>query len=205
MTHDRSIRVAVAGGARTPFARAGTVFRKHSALDLGVHAVDGLLAKQSLDPQSVGELAFGITVVDARIPHLAKDIVFSSDLPSGVQALTLTNNCITGTSAITSIADSIVAGRAEIGIAGGGRVHVQPGAAVRQTGESHLSSTPQRPRHSGSVSASWHDCALGTSSLTLPASRSRPPACRWASTPSSWSRSGRSRVRSRTRSRIGVT
>ena len=119
MTHDRSIRVAVVGGARTPFTRAGTVFRKYSALDLGVHAVDGLLAKQSLDPQSVGELAFGITVVDARIPHLAKDIVFSSNLPSAVQALTLTNNCITGTSAITAIADSIVAGRAEIGIAGG--------------------------------------------------------------------------------------
>ena len=36
MTHDRSIRVAaVVGGARTPFARAGTVFRKYSALDLG--------------------------------------------------------------------------------------------------------------------------------------------------------------------------
>ena len=119
MTHDRSIRVAVVGGARTPFTRAGTVFRKYSALDLGVHAVDGLLAKQSLDPQSVGELAFGITVVDARIPHLAKDIVFSSNLPSAVQALTLTNNCITGTSAITAIADSIVAGSAEIGIAGG--------------------------------------------------------------------------------------
>ncbi len=119
MTHDRSIRVAVVGGARTPFARAATVFRKYSALDLGVHAVDGLLAKQSLDPQSVGELAFGITVVDPRIPHLAKDIVFSSNLPSTVQALTLTNNCITGTSAITAIADSIVAGRAEIGIAGG--------------------------------------------------------------------------------------
>ena len=119
MTHDSSIRVAVVGGTRTPFARAGTVFRKYSALDLGVHAVDGVLAKQSLDPESVGELAFGITVVDPRIPHLAKDIVFSSKLPSAVQALTLTNNCITGTSAITAIADSIVAGRAEIGIAGG--------------------------------------------------------------------------------------
>ncbi len=35
MTHDRSIRVAVVGGARTPFARADTVFRKYSALDLG--------------------------------------------------------------------------------------------------------------------------------------------------------------------------
>ena len=29
MTHDRSIRVAVVGGARAPFAMAGTLFRNH--------------------------------------------------------------------------------------------------------------------------------------------------------------------------------
>ena len=112
-------RVAVVGGARTPFTKAGTAFRKHSPLELSVHAVNGLLAKQELDPQSVDELAYGIAVVDARIPHFARDVVFASNLPSTTQALTLSNNCITGTSAITAIYDSIVAGRAEIGIAGG--------------------------------------------------------------------------------------
>ena len=65
------------------------------------------------------ELAHGITVVDARVPHLAREIVLSSELTSTVRALTLTNYCITGTSAITAIYDSIVAGRAEVGIAGG--------------------------------------------------------------------------------------
>ncbi len=119
MTPGTSTRVAVVGGARTPFAKAGTAFRKHSPLQLSVHAVNGLLAKQKLDPESVEELAYGITVVDARIPHFARDVVFASNLPSTTLALTLTNNCITGTSAITAIYDSIVAGRAEIGIAGG--------------------------------------------------------------------------------------
>ena len=118
MTPDTSTRVAVVGGARTPFAKAGTAFRKHSPLHLSVHSVNGLLAKLKLDPQSVEEFAYGITVVDARIPHFARDVVFASDLPSITRALTLTNNCITGTSAITAIYDSIVAGRAEIGIAG---------------------------------------------------------------------------------------
>ncbi len=119
MTQSKSTRVAVVGGARTPFAKSGTALRSHSPLQLSVHAVNGLLAKQGLDPESVDELAHGITVVDARVPHLAREIVFSSELPTTVRALTLTNYCITGTSAITAIYDSIVAGRAEVGIAGG--------------------------------------------------------------------------------------
>ena len=114
-----NVRVAVVGGARTPFVKAGTVFRKHSALDLSLHSVNGLLEKQELDPESVDELAYGITVLDPRIPQFAREVVFSSALPSTVRALTVVDNCITATSAITSIYDSIVAGRAEIGLAGG--------------------------------------------------------------------------------------
>jgi acetyl-CoA acetyltransferase family protein len=112
-------KVAVVDGSRTPFVKAGTVFRKYSALDLGVHSVNGLLEKQTLDPNSVDELVYGITVLDARIPQFAREVVFSSNLPSSVRALTVVDNCITGTSAITSVFDSIVAGRAEIGLAGG--------------------------------------------------------------------------------------
>ena len=119
MIQSQSPRVAVIGGARTPFAKAGTAFRKHLPLDLSVHAVNGLLSKQQLDPISVDELAYGITVLDPRIPHFAREVVFSSELPSTVRALTLTNHCITGTSAITAIYDSIVSGRAEVGVAGG--------------------------------------------------------------------------------------
>lgn len=119
MTENPSTRVAVMGGARTPFVKAATRFQKHSALDLAAHAVDGLLEKQQLDPQAVDELVYGIVVVNARIPHLAREVVFSSKLPSTVRALTMTDNCITGLSAINAIADSITAGRAEVGIAGG--------------------------------------------------------------------------------------
>ena len=114
-----SVRVAVVGGARTPFVKAGTVFRKYSALDLSIHSVNGLLEKQKLDPNSVDELIFGITVLDPRIPQFAREVVFSSALPSTVRALTVVDNCITATSAITSIYDSIASGRAEIGFAGG--------------------------------------------------------------------------------------
>ncbi len=46
-------RVAVVGGARTPFAKAGTAFRKHSPLHLSVHSVNGLLAKQQPELRTV--------------------------------------------------------------------------------------------------------------------------------------------------------
>ncbi len=105
-----NIRVAVVGGARTPFVKAGTVFRNYSALDLSIHSVDGLLEKQELDPESVDELVYGITVLDPRIPQFAREVVFSSALPSTVRALTVVDNCITATSAITSIYGSIIAG-----------------------------------------------------------------------------------------------
>ena len=119
MNQETATRVAIVGGARTPFVKAGTAFREHSPLDLSVHAVDGLLDRLDFEADAVDELVHGITVVDPRIPHLARDVVFSSRLPVEVRALTITNNCITGTSAILSICDSIVLGRTQVGIAGG--------------------------------------------------------------------------------------
>ena len=112
-------RVAVVGGARTPFAKAGTQLEEYTALQLGTHAVDGALAKLDLDPEVVDQLAFGIVTVDARVPHLAREVNFSSRLPASVRSLTITDNCITSISAIESVHDSIVAGRAAVGIAGG--------------------------------------------------------------------------------------
>ncbi|MDH3540556.1 MAG: acetyl-CoA C-acyltransferase, partial [Acidimicrobiia bacterium] len=112
-------RVAVVAGSRTPFAKAGAHLRKHRALDLGVHAVDGLLDKADIDPGIVDTLVFGIVVVDARVPHLAREVNFQSRLPDSTRSLTITDNCITAASGIELVVDSIKAGRAEVGIAGG--------------------------------------------------------------------------------------
>jgi acetyl-CoA acetyltransferase family protein len=111
--------VAVIAGARTPFAKAGTVFRHRSALVLAVHAVDGVLEKSGIDPHRVEELQFGIVMVNPRIPQFAREVCFASRLPSSVRALTEVDNCITGLSAVTLLSDSIRAGRTRLGIAGG--------------------------------------------------------------------------------------
>ena len=116
---DTGRRVAIVGGARTPFAKIGTELRDYTALDLGTHSVNGALEKLGLDPGIVDELAYGTVVVNPAIPQLAREVNFRSELPAKVRAITLTDNCITGTSAIGAVYDSIVLGRAEVGIAGG--------------------------------------------------------------------------------------
>ena len=114
-----STRVAVVAGRRTPFVKAGTVFKSYTPLELGVHAAKGLMEMHGVDPESVDELVYGIVILDPKIPNIAREIAFGTSLPSSVRAHTVSNNCITGIHAITSIYDSIVHGRTEIGIAGG--------------------------------------------------------------------------------------
>ena len=112
-------RVAVVGAARTPFTKAGTHLKDHTALDLGVHAVEGALEKLDLDPEAVDQLSFGIVTLDARVPQLAREVNLQGSLPDSVRSLTITDNCITGISAVESVHDAIVGGRARVGLAGG--------------------------------------------------------------------------------------
>ncbi|NIR31025.1 MAG: acetyl-CoA C-acyltransferase [Gammaproteobacteria bacterium] len=118
MNNHSKTRVAVLGGARTPFARAGTLFKDRSALQLAAHSIEGLLAKHPFDPETA-VLAYGIVIVDPRTPHFAREVVFRSPLPSSVRAVTVTDNCITSLSAMEHVHGALVAGRADAGIAGG--------------------------------------------------------------------------------------
>ena len=119
MNINPSKRVAIIDGIRTPFVRAGTVFKHYTALELSGHSVRGLLNKTNVNKDDLQEFVYGIVVVDPRIPHLAREIVLANKLPAQLQALTITNNCITGLSAIRTIYDSISTGRSDAGIAGG--------------------------------------------------------------------------------------
>ena len=112
-------RVGVVGGARTPFAKAGTHLKHHRALDLGTHSVDGIIEVLDIDPGIVDEMAYGIVVTDPKIPQLAREVNFRSKLPDSVRSYTITDNCITGITALSSVVRSIRAGTAEVAIAGG--------------------------------------------------------------------------------------
>lgn len=115
----KDARVAVVAGMRTPFVKAGTTLKNYSALDLGAHAVTGLIKTHQVKPESVDQVAYGIVILNPNVPNIAREIVFKTDLPSTVHAHTVSNNCITGIHAITAVYDAIAHEKAEIGIAGG--------------------------------------------------------------------------------------
>jgi acetyl-CoA acetyltransferase family protein len=112
-------RVAIIGGMRTPFVKAGMEFSTIQPLALSAHAVKGLIDQLSLNPDMIDDLVWGRVIHDPRLTNLAREIVFKLELPASIRAHLVSNNCISGIHALVAVADSIAQGRSEIGIAGG--------------------------------------------------------------------------------------
>jgi acetyl-CoA acetyltransferase family protein len=112
-------RVAIVAGARTPFVKSGQAFAKLGPLALAKHAVQGLLQRHEVDPDTIDAMAFGVVVPETGKPNLAREIVLETSLPAGIEAQTVSSYCITGLRTATIIADAIKQERISAGIAGG--------------------------------------------------------------------------------------
>lgn len=112
-------RVAIVAGVRTPFVKAGTLFKGMTAIDLGKHAVDALLARTGVDPAAIETLVFGTVVPDVLAPNLAREVALHPRFPKSLEAHTVSRACASANQAITAAADQIVLGHARLAIAGG--------------------------------------------------------------------------------------
>jgi len=112
-------RVAIIGGVRTPFARAGTALKDLSAIDLGQAAVRELIHRTGVDPASVDLLVFGAVIPSVLAPNIAREVSLMPQLPKGVQAWSVGRACASAGQAITDAADQIALGHADVAIAGG--------------------------------------------------------------------------------------
>ncbi|MFN3587518.1 MAG: acetyl-CoA C-acyltransferase FadI [Moraxellaceae bacterium] len=111
-------RVAIVDAVRTPFARIATHYRDLSAIDLGAHTVRGLMARNRLTPAQLDQIVFGMTVMIPEAPFIAREIALVCGLDD-VDAYSITRACATSFQTVTSAAESILAGNADIVIAGG--------------------------------------------------------------------------------------
>jgi acetyl-CoA acyltransferase len=112
-------RVAIIGGVRTPFARAGTLLKGFSAIDLGKFAVRELIQRTGVEPTSVELLAFGTVIPSVLAPNIAREVALMPLLPKNVQAWSVGRACASANQAITDAADQIALGHADVAIAGG--------------------------------------------------------------------------------------
>ncbi len=112
-------RVAIVGGLRTPFMKAGTKFRDLSTLDLGATAVNELMQRSGLEAGQVDQVIAGAVVADVGAPNIAREIVMRCNMPASVDAYSVSRACATSTQAIVNGARAILFGDADVVIAGG--------------------------------------------------------------------------------------
>ncbi len=112
-------KVAILGGRRTPFVKAGTSFKDVSLLDLAKLNVEGTVEALGLPVEQIEELVYGTVLLNPRYPNLAREIVLRTKLSNQTNAHFVSNNCITGLVAASVLSDSIRSGRVSLGLAGG--------------------------------------------------------------------------------------
>ncbi|QXO19251.1 MULTISPECIES: acetyl-CoA C-acyltransferase FadI [Vibrio] len=112
-------RVAIVAGLRTPFARQSTEFAQVPALDLGKMVVSEMLARCDLDPALIEQVVFGQVIQMPAAPNIAREIVLGTGMNIHTDAYSVTRACATSFQSAVNVAESIMAGTIDIGIAGG--------------------------------------------------------------------------------------
>ncbi|KFZ38720.1 3-ketoacyl-CoA thiolase [Shewanella mangrovi] len=119
LTNARGERIAIVAGLRTPFARQATAFHGMSALDLGKMVVSELLQRCELDAKLVEQLVYGQVVQMPAAPNIAREIVLGTGMQVSTDAYSVTRACATSFQSTVNVAEAIMCGNIEIGIAGG--------------------------------------------------------------------------------------
>ncbi len=112
-------RIAIIDGIRTPFCKAGGIFKNISADDLGAIVVKELLARTDFPAKTIDELIFGNVAQPANAANIARVIALKAGLPTSLVAHTVHRNCASGMQSITNAANLILSEEAEIVLAGG--------------------------------------------------------------------------------------
>ncbi len=112
-------RVAIVAGLRTPFARQSTEFSQVPAVDLGKMVVSELLARTQIDPKLIEQVVFGQVIQMPAAPNIAREIVLGTGMDINTDAYSVTRACATSFQSAVNVAESIMAGTIDVGIAGG--------------------------------------------------------------------------------------
>ncbi|MGI2261506.1 acetyl-CoA C-acyltransferase FadI [Shewanella sp. GXUN23E] len=119
LVNRRGERIAIVAGLRTPFAKQATAFHGVSALEMGAMVVNELIARAELDPKLIQQLVYGQVVQMPAAPNIAREIVLTTGMDVATDAYSVTRACATSFQSTVNIAESIMAGNIDIGMAGG--------------------------------------------------------------------------------------
>jgi acetyl-CoA C-acetyltransferase len=120
MQENNGYREAVIlSAARTPIGRFLGGLSPVSATELGAIAIKAVVERSGIDPHSVYEVIMGLVVSAGTGQAPARQAALRSGLPDTVGAASVNKVCGSGLKAVMMAANGIVAGEAEVFVAGG--------------------------------------------------------------------------------------
>ncbi len=111
--------VAVVRGVRTPFTRAGTFYRDLTPVELARLTLVELLQRTELPPGDVDHVILGNVIPSIHAPNVAREAALGAGVSPRTPAFTVNRACASSNTAITSCAEAILSGHADVAIAGG--------------------------------------------------------------------------------------
>lgn len=107
-------------GARTPFTKISGSFRDITATELGVIAAKEAIRKSNINPEDIDQVVFGNVQQSSKDAHiLARHVGLKAGTRLETPGLTINRVCGTGIEAILTGARYILAGEADVVLAGG--------------------------------------------------------------------------------------
>ncbi|MEX3582293.1 MAG: acetyl-CoA C-acetyltransferase [Burkholderia sp.] len=125
--------VVIVAAARTAVGKFGGSLAKIAAPELGASVIRAVLECSGVAPDQVSEVIMGQVLTAASGQNPARQAVIKAGLPTAVPGMTINKVCGSGLKAVMLAANAIIAGDAEIVIAGGqenmsAAPHVLPGS-----------------------------------------------------------------------------
>lgn len=111
--------VVIASAVRTPVGAFGGKFKDVSAVQLGTTVVKEALKRANVDPSLVDEVIFGNVLQAGLGQNVARQVSVGAGIPIEVPSFTINKVCGSGLKTVALAAQAILAGEADIVVAGG--------------------------------------------------------------------------------------
>lgn len=112
-------KVVLAGACRTAIGKMGGALSNTPAADLGSIVIKEALNRAGVKPEQIDEVLMGCVIQAAQGQNVARQASIKAGLPIEVPAVTLNVVCGSGLNCVNQAAAMIMAGQADIVVAGG--------------------------------------------------------------------------------------
>ena len=112
-------KVVLAGACRTAIGKMGGALSNTPAADLGAIVIKEALNRAGVKPELVDEVKMGCVIQAAQGQNVARQASIKAGLPIEVPAITINVVCGSGLKCVNDAATMILAGEADIVVAGG--------------------------------------------------------------------------------------